>query len=126
MINPINNGNINVNEYNNVKNKADEAKEGSFEKELEKAMTEKDEKKLRKVCSELESVFINMIFKQMRSTIPKSDLMGGGLAQEMYEDMLYESFADEISKGKGIGIGDLLYKQLARSINKESEEGDAE
>jgi flagellar protein FlgJ len=121
MINPISNGNININEYSSVKNKADEAKQGAFEKELDKALAEKDEKKLRKVCSDLESVFINMMFKQMRSTIQKSDLMGGGMAQEMYEDMLYESYAEEIAKGKGIGIGDLLYKQLAKSINRESE-----
>ncbi|HWR61423.1 MAG TPA: rod-binding protein [Clostridia bacterium] len=125
MIDSISSGN-NIIDYSNINNKAQEAKEGAFESELEKAVREKDDQKLKKVCSDLEAVFINMMFKQMRNTVQKSELMGGGYAEEMYEDMLYEKYAEEASKNKGIGIGDILYKQLSKNMNKENGENDAE
>ena len=63
-----------------------------------------------------------MMFKQMRNTVQKSDLIDGGSAEEMYEDMLFDKYAEEVSKGKGTGLGDMLYRQLSKNMNKESEE----
>lgn len=125
MIDPISSTN-NLTDYNSLKSKAEEAKEGAFESQLEKAIKDKDEEKLKKACRDLEAVFVNMMFKQMRNTIQKSQLMGGGYAEGMYEDMLYEKYAEEASKNKGIGIGDILYKQLSKNMNRENEEKDAE
>lgn len=124
MVNPINNGGII--DYSSASSKAQEAKQGEFEKALEKALEEKDEKKLKKVCGDLEAIFVSMMFKQMRNSVPKSGLMGGGLAEEMYEDMLFDKYAEEISKGQGIGLGDVLYRQLLKSMKKEREENNAE
>ncbi len=125
MIDPISSVN-NLTDYNSIKSKSQEAKEGAFESQLEKAIKDKDEEKLKKACRDLEAVFVNMMFKQMRNTIQKSELMGGGYAEGMYEDMLYEKYAEEASKNKGIGIGDILYKQLSKNMNRESGEKDAE
>lgn len=123
MVNPINNNGII--DYNNVKGKVQESEQGEFEKALEKALEEKDEKKLKKACSDLEAVFVNMMFKQMRNTVQKSGLFDGGAAEEMYEDMLFDKYAEEVSKGQGTGLGDVLYKQLSKSMKKESEENNA-
>ncbi|HYE83666.1 MAG TPA: rod-binding protein [Clostridia bacterium] len=125
MINPIGNGN-NIMNYNNANAKAQEAEQGEFERALEKAIEEKDEKKLKKACSDLEAVFVNMMFKQMRSTVQKSDLLGGGYAEEMFEDMLFDKYAEEVSRNKGMGLGDILYRQLSKSMKKEGGENNAE
>lgn len=124
MINPINNNGIM--DYNNAKSKAQDAKQGGFEKALEKAMEEKDEKKLKQACSDLEAIFVSMVFKQMRSTVQKTGLIDGGMAEEMYEEMLYDKYAEEASKGKGIGLADLLYQQLSKSLKPEREREDVE
>lgn len=124
MINPINNNGIM--DYNNAKSKAQDAKQGGFEKALEKAMEEKDEKKLKQACSDLEAIFVSMVFKQMRSTVQKTGLIDGGMAEEMYEEMLYDKYAEEASKGKGIGLADLLYQQLSKSLKPERERKDVE
>lgn len=116
MVNPINN--LNITDYTNIKEKSQEAKQGEFEKALEKAIEEKDEKKLKKACSDLEAIFVNMMFKQMRNSVQKSGLFDGGFAEEMYEDMLFEEYADEVSKNKGTGLGDMLYRQLTRKRGK--------
>jgi flagellar protein FlgJ len=122
MVNPINNSSII--DYNNTKSKSQEVKQGEFERALEQAIEEKDEKKLKKACSDLEAIFVNMMFKQMRNTVQKSGLIDGGSAEEMFEDMLFERYTQEASKGQGTGLGDVLYKQLSKGIKKESEEND--
>ena len=124
MINSVSSGNSIV-DYNNITDKSQEAKQGEFEKALENAIAEKDEKKLKKACSDLEAVFVNMMFKQMRNTVQKSGLLDGGSAEEMYEDLLFDKYAEEVSKGEGTGLGDILYQQLAKSMKKGSEENDA-
>lgn len=124
MVNPVNNGN-NIVDYNNIKGKSQEAKQGEFERALEAAIEEKDEKKLKKACGDLESIFVNMMFKQMRNTVQKSDMFDGGYAEEMYEDMLFDKYAEDISKNKGMGLGDMLYRQLSKSMKKEGEENNA-
>jgi len=121
MIDSINTGN-NIVDYSSIKGKTQEAKQGEFESALDKAIQEKDDQKLKKACSDLESVFVNMMFKQMRNTIQKSDLFSGGTGEEMYEDMLYEKYAEESSKNNGIGIGDILYRQLSKDMKKEKKE----
>lgn len=113
MINPIDN---NIASYSSAQNKAQEAKEGNFEDALNKAISEKDEKKLRKACNDLEAVFVNMMFKQMRSTVEKSGLMEEGFAEDTYQDMLFDNYAQEATKGKGLGLSDILYKQLSKQL----------
>jgi flagellar protein FlgJ len=119
LINPINS------DYNiQMKAAVDKVKteEGqSFEDMLQKAAEEKDEKKLREACRNLESVFLNIMFSSMRNTIQKSDLPGDSFAAGVYEDMLYEKYAEEASKGKGLGLGEMLYEQLSKNIKVDEE-----
>ncbi len=71
-----------------------------------------DDKKLKEVSQEFESLFLNQLFKEMRKTIPKDDWLDGGLKQEIFEDMLYNEYSNNISKVGGIGLGNLVYKYL--------------
>lgn len=118
MVNPINN--INITDYANIKEKSQESKQGEFERALEKAVEEKNDKKLKKACSDLEAIFVNMMFRQMRNTVQKCGLFGGSFAEEMYEDMLFENYANEVSRSNGIGLGDILYRQLSKNMKMES------
>jgi len=92
------------------------ANDDSFKQMLERAFNEKDEEKLRQVCRDFESIFVNMVFKQMRATIPKSELIPDNFARQTFEGMLDEELAKEASKGEGIGIGEMLYKQLSAKM----------
>ena len=67
---------------------------------------------LEKTCSELESLFISYLLKQMRATVPKSGFMGGGQAEEIYSSMLDAQLARELSRERGIGISSLLLNRL--------------
>lgn len=72
-------------------------------------------KRLKEVSQEFESLFLNQMFKTMRNTIPKDDMLNGGLKQEIFEDMLDNEYAVNMSKSGGIGLGDLVYRYLINS-----------
>ena len=79
----------------------------------------KDDNKLKKACFELESLFLNQLMKEMRATIPKSEMMGGGKAEEIYTAMLDSQLTKEISLTKGIGLGEMIYKQMVKGKTEE-------
>ncbi len=66
---------------------------------------------LKALSQQFESVLVNQLLTVMRTTVPKSDLLGGH-ATDMFTSMLDQELADKISKTDGMGIGDMLFKQL--------------
>jgi len=69
------------------------------------------QQKLRKACTDFEAVFISKMWEQMRATIPKSGLMHSP-QEDMYRSMFDRDFAEKMAGDGGIGLGDMLYKQL--------------
>jgi peptidoglycan hydrolase FlgJ len=75
-------------------------------------VSSKDNARMKDVCKELESLFISELFKQMRATIPKSGMVSGGNAEEIYQSMLDSNISKELSQGRGVGLASILMKQL--------------
>jgi flagellar protein FlgJ len=75
-----------------------------------KAGSEKD---MEKVARDFESVFINKLFESMRKAIPKSGLFDSS-ALDMFQSMTDQEMAKEMSKRKGMGIGEMVYQDLSR------------
>lgn len=73
-------------------------------------------KEMEKVARDFESVFINKLLESMRKAIPKSDLLDS-TSMDMYQSMLDEEMAKELSKRKGMGMGEMVYNDLSR-MNK--------
>lgn len=72
---------------------------------------------LRQACKDMESVFMSYLLKSMRSTVKSSDLFGSEKEESMFRDMLDDEVARAASEQKGIGIADMLYRQLSRMDN---------
>lgn len=83
----------------------------SFAQTLDSASKQND-KKLYESCQELESVFVARVFDSMRATISRSELLSRGFADDVFESMLYDEYAKNVSKSGSIGLADILYKQL--------------
>ncbi len=75
---------------------------------------------LKEACAELESLFISYLLKEMRATIPKTGLISGGRAEEIYTSMLDSEISKEIASQRGIGLSSLFLDRL------ESRPGEAE
>jgi peptidoglycan hydrolase FlgJ len=69
--------------------------------------------KLMNVCLEMESIFVSKMLKEMRNTLPKEKLIDGGFAEQIFEDMLYDEYALDISKTSNLGLAKMLYNELS-------------
>lgn len=100
----------------NINKSVDEAE--SFKKALEKAKNSNDDEALKKVCEEFESIFVNMMFKTMNESSGFDEgedaLIEKSYGRGIFEDMRDEELSKKIAKGGGIGIGDMMYKQLKK------------
>lgn len=76
-----------------------------------------DEQKLRKACKEFESILIHQLLTIMRQSIPKTDLFGDRREEELFNSMLDEEIAKQISLTNPLGIADMLYAQLSKTRN---------
>lgn len=86
----------------------------TFVEQLQKARENNDQKKLKEVCQELESVLVYQMIRCMRATVPKTDFLGNSLALGIYEQMLDEKYAQEMAKTRTFGLAELLYAQLTK------------
>ena len=70
--------------------------------------------KLYEEALELENYFVKEMLSSMRKTISKSNLLGSedDYAQNTYEDMLYDNYAEELTKNGHFGLADQIYLQL--------------
>lgn len=94
---------------------ADKAK--SFADELQAAQknTLEDpayQKKLKDACKGFESMFIQMMWKEMRKTVPENSLFGESDGEKIFRDMLDTEMSDRMSEAGGLGLADVMYKQL--------------
>ncbi len=77
----------------------------------------KDPEALKKACKGVESLFVNMMLKEMRKSIPKSGLFQESMQRDIYTSLFDQQVAQEVSGvGRGIGIADMLYEQLSRKM----------
>lgn len=74
--------------------------------------------KLRKACQEMETYFLSHLLKSMRSTVSSTDLFGSEKEEALFRDMLDDEVAKCAAKANGIGIADMLYKQLSGVQNQ--------
>ena len=76
--------------------------------------TKQDDKKLRKVCMEMESLFVKQMLSTMRKTVHKSGFIDGGNAERIFTDMLDSKYAMKMSKSHSFGLAGMMYSQLSR------------
>ena len=73
------------------------------------------EKKLKKVCADFESMLVFQLLKTMRQTVPKNGLLKPSQGKETYQMMLDQKIADDLAnKGQGLGLQTILYNQITR------------
>jgi flagellar protein FlgJ len=72
----------------------------------------------KKVAQQFESMFLSMMLKNMRATLPGTDPLasdGTKMATDMYDQQLVQN----LSKGKGMGLADALVAQIERAQGKQ-------
>jgi len=73
------------------------------------------QKHLKELCSEMESIFISVLMRQMRQTIWKSDFLPEASGDDIFRSMWETEVAGRVEKGSGgFGIADSIYRELER------------
>lgn len=87
-----------------------------FAAKMEKAAAsiqdDKEKAKLKEVCKDMEAVYLNLMLSKMRATVPKSKLMGDSSQEELFRSLLDSEMTKNLAKAGGIGLADMLYRQL--------------
>lgn len=72
-----------------------------------------DEKKLMEVCRDFESVFLNMVMKEMKNTVQDGGLFEKSQGTKIFEDMYLEELSNEVAKeDSGLGLAKMMFEQL--------------
>jgi flagellar protein FlgJ len=76
----------------------------------------KNIERLKQACEDFESIFVDFMLQQMRQTVPPNDLFGGGHAEQLYTSMMDSELAKSISRQRGLGLADQMYRQLIDKV----------
>ena len=73
------------------------------------------ERKLREACAGFEALMLKQILSLARQSVPKGGLVDGGYGEEMFQSIHDDQMAQKMAGGKGLGFGDMLYRQLSQA-----------
>lgn len=81
---------------------------------LDKAHTD-----LKQACQKFEGYFLDMMFQEMRKTVPQSGLLKDqSHEQQIFTGMMDQTVADAMSQRGDLGIAQMLYNQLAPALGE--------
>ena len=72
--------------------------------------------RLRHAAEEMESVFVKMMIKAMKDTVPKDELLSGGEGEAVFDDMLTEERARAWSRGGTLGLAKQITEQMGKYL----------
>jgi flagellar protein FlgJ len=80
--------------------------------DLRMAARNNDPAALREVADQFEALFLQQMLKSMRDASMGDPLFGDSNAHETYQGMMDQQLAMELASGKGIGLADVIVRQL--------------
>lgn len=80
--------------------------------DAKKATPVQDEKSVREAAKQFESYFLSYMIKAMRKTVEKSDLIGQSKGEEIFQSMLDDETAKNMTESGGIGLADMMVEEL--------------
>jgi flagellar protein FlgJ len=67
---------------------------------------------IQQVSKNFESIFLEMVFKEMRNSVQKSNLLGNSQGMEFFESMYDEKLTQQLASSGGMGLGQMVYQKL--------------
>ena len=75
-----------------------------------------DPEALREVAGQFEALFLQMMMKNMRAASFGDPIMGDNKQHELYQDLMDKQLALEMASGPGIGMADMIVRQLGGDV----------
>lgn len=74
---------------------------------------------LQTVAQSFEAMLFGIMIKSMKETVHQSALLGKGLGEDLYVDMLYTEYATQGVGRFNTGIAEALYRQIGTTATNE-------
>ncbi|MCZ6531439.1 MAG: rod-binding protein [SAR324 cluster bacterium] len=78
----------------------------------EKLRAGQDKARLRKAAQEFEALLVEQMLKEMRKSVPESNLFGKEKGREIFKEMLDGEFVRLMTGRGGIGLADFIVRNL--------------
>lgn len=88
--------------------------------DLKTQSNENPQEALKEVAKQFESVFVTMMMKSMRDTLPKDGLFSSS-QMETYQEMFDQQLSLDLSKEGGLGLASIIERQISRTIAPDNE-----
>ncbi len=75
---------------------------------------ERESRRLRDACGEVEALFFAQLLREMRSSIPDDGLIPRGEGETMFQELLDGEYARIVGRTSTTGLAAMLYRQLSR------------
>ena len=92
------------------------AEADSFESKLRSAMTTQNDAELKDACMQFEELMLGILYKSMKSTIQRSNLVPEAPGHEIYEQWQDDALMKKIAERGTFGLADMMYKQLSKRM----------
>ncbi len=69
---------------------------------------------LRQKCQDFEAIMVQAMLKSMRASVPDGGLLPKGNDQKIFQDLMDQKVAVEMTRKQGMGIADALFRQLQK------------
>lgn len=90
-----------------------------LEESLETDFSGKTDDELMDACKEFEAYFLEMMFKEMMKTVPKSEETSsyGSNLMEYYQDSMIQELSAQSTENNSLGLAQTLYEQMKRNYD---------
>src|SRR5579864_4321552 len=89
--------------------------------ELKRAARDDPRQAAKKVATQFEALYMQMVLKSMRDATPRSGMLDSQ-EQDLYRGMLDQQLAQQIAS-KGTGLSDMIARQISRALPAAAQSG---
>lgn len=83
-------------------------------------LSEKQRIQAKKISQDFEGIFVGMMMKSMRSTVPQDKLTGGGHGEDAFRSLLDQEYANAAVKRGGLGLAKQIEKEILKQESRRS------
>jgi len=66
----------------------------------------------RATAEEFEAFFLSQMLNNMSAGLQTDETFGGGESEKIFKSMLHDEYAKSMSRQGGIGIADIVYREI--------------
>ncbi|MDH5716069.1 MAG: rod-binding protein [Spirochaetia bacterium] len=79
---------------------------------LKEIKTNEEKRKLYEAAEQFEAYFVEKMFREMKKNIPKNNLINGGYAEEIFDEMLLTERVKTMAHNQEFGLAEMIYNQM--------------